>query len=234
VPGVPLGLSPIAYAAWTIGGYLSAQQFGLEWFTVGRHPAGAPEEHRDGADDETERTGRSGSSWHAGRAHAVRLRLDWEIDLLSVQPNESQFLETMGAGMADIARFFRMPADVLEGATTKGTVVYANISQRSVYLLQMFLGGSIKRRERMLSTTLPKPRNVHLDTDVLMRLDPQTLVAVQAPRSRTTRSRRPRREPTATGRRLTPEQLAEFDQLARARLPVVMPADAVPTEGATQ
>jgi hypothetical protein len=126
-----------------------------------------------------------------------------------------------------------MPADVLDGATTKGTVVYANISQRSVYLLQMFLGGSIKRRERALSSTLPKPQTIHLDTDVLMRLDPATLVAVQgteianhtlAPsEARADRNRPP----------FTPEQLAEFDQLAPPA-PVVMPADAVPTEGAPQ
>lgn len=232
VPGVPLGLSPIAYAAWTIGGYLSAQQFGLEWFTSG----GIPPVHLKNTANEltTKQSNRAKRKFQATQVERTPFVSgnDWEIDILSVQPNESQFLETMGAGISDIARFFRLPADTLDAATTKGTIVYANIAQRSVYLLQMFLGGSIKRRERMLSTTLPKPRNVHLDTDVLMRLDPQTLVAVQgmeianrtlAPsEGRAARNRPP----------LTPEQAAEFAQLAPAP---VMPAEpAAPTEGADQ
>jgi HK97 family phage portal protein len=227
VPGVPLGLSPIAYAAWTIGGYLSAQQFGLEWFTSG----GIPPVHLKNTEGSltTKQSNRAKRKFQATQQQRTPFvsGSDWEIDVLSVQPNESQFLETMGAGITDIARFFRMPADVLEGATQKGTVVYANISQRSVYLLQMFLGGSIKRRERMLSTTLPKPRNVHLDTDVLMRLDPMTLVQVQAAEianhtlapseARADRNRPP----------LTPEQMAEFETIKPAQ-------PAVPTEGAPQ
>lgn len=238
VPGVPLGLSPIAYAAWTIGGYLSAQQFGLEWFTSG----GIPPVHLKNVETTltTKQSNRAKRKFQATQVERTPFVSgnDWEIDVLSVQPNESQFLETMGAGITDIARFFRMPADVLEGATQKGTVVYANISQRSVYLLQMFLGGSIKRRERMLSTTLPKPRNVHLDTGVLMRLDPQTLVAVQAAEianhtlapseARADRNRPP----------LTPEQLAEFEAMTPP-VPVfpagpIVDPNADPTEGASQ
>ena len=34
VPGIPLGLSPIAHAAWATGHYLSAQQFALDWFAL--------------------------------------------------------------------------------------------------------------------------------------------------------------------------------------------------------
>ena len=40
LPGIPLGLSPIAYGAWAIGGYLSAQQFALDWFAADANPAG--------------------------------------------------------------------------------------------------------------------------------------------------------------------------------------------------
>lgn len=237
VPGVPLGLSPVAYAAWTVGGYLSAQKFGLDWFTSG----GLPTVHLKNTEaplsaKQSSRAKRRFVASQADRSPFVS-GSDWEIDVLSVQANESQFLETMGAGVADIARFFRLPADTLEGATQKGTVVYANISQRSVYLLQMFLGGSIKRRERALSATLPKPQTVSLDTDVLMRLDPATLVEVQrveiesgtlAPsEARADRNRPP----------LTDEQKAEIEAFHQLKLtPPVNPLDKhvkPPSEGAT-
>ena len=39
ISGVPVGLSPIAYAAASIGGYLSAQQFALDWFGNGATPS---------------------------------------------------------------------------------------------------------------------------------------------------------------------------------------------------
>jgi hypothetical protein len=40
VAGVPLGLSPIAYGAMSIGTYLSAAQFAVDWFSNGSIPAG--------------------------------------------------------------------------------------------------------------------------------------------------------------------------------------------------
>lgn len=39
VSGMALGLSPVAYAAWSIGEYLSIQQFALDWFSNGAMPS---------------------------------------------------------------------------------------------------------------------------------------------------------------------------------------------------
>jgi len=38
VPGIPVGLSPLAYAAWSIGEALSLQDFALDWFGGGPCP----------------------------------------------------------------------------------------------------------------------------------------------------------------------------------------------------
>ncbi|MCY0926895.1 phage portal protein [Streptomyces sp. H27-H1] len=37
--GLAVGLSPVAYAAWSIGEYLSVQQFALDWFGNGAVPS---------------------------------------------------------------------------------------------------------------------------------------------------------------------------------------------------
>src|SRR5262249_52843168 len=39
VAGLPVGLGPIAQAAWSIGEYLSIQDFALDWFSRGAIPA---------------------------------------------------------------------------------------------------------------------------------------------------------------------------------------------------
>jgi HK97 family phage portal protein len=39
VPGLPVGLSPVAYAAWAISEYLSIQQFAMDWFRNGAIPS---------------------------------------------------------------------------------------------------------------------------------------------------------------------------------------------------
>src|SRR4051812_6961128 len=40
VSGLHVGLSPVAYAAWSIGEYLSIQEFALEWFGNSTVPSG--------------------------------------------------------------------------------------------------------------------------------------------------------------------------------------------------
>src|SRR5919197_668658 len=39
VAGLPIGLSPVGYAAWSIGEYLSIQEFALDWFGNGAIPS---------------------------------------------------------------------------------------------------------------------------------------------------------------------------------------------------
>jgi phage portal protein BeeE len=41
---------------------------------------------------------------------------DWEYDMISVPANESQFLETMNYGVADVCRFLGVPGDMIDAA----------------------------------------------------------------------------------------------------------------------
>lgn len=183
LPGVPLGLSPVAYAAWTLGGYLSAQQFGLEWFANGRIPAGKLKNN-----DKTVNAGEAKIIKDRFRAAVDNRDLfvhgkDWDYDLISVQDGESQFLDAMRFGINDIARFLGVPGDLIEAETqSSAKITYANITQRHLQFLILNLGPSLIRRERKLSRALPKPRFVEFDTDALLRMDPQTLATVQKAR----------------------------------------------------
>lgn len=213
IGGFPLGLSPVAYAAWSIGQYQSAQQFALDWFGTG----GVPKGHLQNTEL---------STIDAEAAAVIKTRFkasvenndvfvsgkDWEYSPFQAEAVGAAWLEAQKYGIGDIARFFGCPGDLIDAAVATGSITYANITQRNLQFLIMHLGPAIIRRERALSRLLPAPRYVKLNTDALLRMDPLTraqLIETQI-NSRTLAPSEAReldnREP------FTPEQLAEFDR----------------------
>jgi HK97 family phage portal protein len=211
--GLAVGLSPVAYAAWSIGQYLSAQQFALDWFSGGAIPAAELKN--------TAKTLTKGESAEIKAAYKATVGAgdvfvhgsDWEFKPIQAQASDSNFLATQQLGTSDIARFFGVPADLIDAAVSGQSVTYANISQRNLQLLIMNIGPAVFRREAALGDLLPKPRFVKLNSDALLRMDPKTrsemlgqqvrdrLVAPSEARS--LENRQP----------FTAEQLAEFDRL---------------------
>lgn len=173
--GLHVGLAPVSYAAWSIGGYLSAQEFALDWFGNGAVPAGKlrNSEQTIRPDDATAIKERFKLAI-ANRDVFVTGK-DWDYDMISVPANESQFLETMKAGLGDICRFFGVPGDMLDVEGGSSAITYANVTQRNLQLLILNLGPAVNRRERALSNVLAKPRYVKLNSDaVVLRMDPKT------------------------------------------------------------
>jgi len=178
-PGNPVGLSPIYYAANSIGAYLSAQQFALDWFGSGAHPSGTlrntvlAQLDPDVAQHAKDRF----KSAVASREIFVTGK-DWEYSGEVVDAAQTAFLEEMNYGIADIARFFDVPKDMIGvDSQGKGAITYANITQRNLDFLVLHLGPAIKRRESALSNALPRPRYVKFNTDALLRMDPAGVTA---------------------------------------------------------
>lgn len=213
VSGLAMGLSPVAYAAWSIGAYLSAQQFALDWFGNGATPAVELKNTEkiippDVAGEVKRRYQASvapGGVFVSGR--------DWELKPINAVSNQSSYVEMMQFGVPDIARFFGVPADLIDGVVSGQSVTYANITQRNLQFLIMQLGPTVARREAALSGVLARPRFVKLNRSALLAMDPQT-------RAATIKTRLDSRVLTPTEARaledlppLTDEQLAEFDRL---------------------
>lgn len=214
VGGFPLGLSPVAYAAWSIGQYQSAQQFALDWFGTG----GVPKGHLQN----TELT-----TMDAEAAAVIKSRFkasvsnndvfvsgkDWEYSPFQAEAVGAEWLEAQKYGIGDIARFFGAPGDLIDAAVSTGSITYANITQRNLQFLIMHLGPAIYRRERALSKLLPQPRYVKLNSSVLLRMDDLTRAEVdklkiEARVLAPSESREHDNLPP-----FTEEQLAEFDRL---------------------
>ena len=214
VSGLPVGLSPVAYAAWSIGEYLSVQQFALDWFGNGA----VPQAHLKNTvkqtlspDDAAIAKQRFRAATESGDMFVTGK--DWEYTPINAEAAAANWLEAKQYGIADIARFFDCPGDLIDAAVTSGNITYANITQRNLQFLIMHLGPAIVRRESALSTLTAQPRYVKLNSDALLRMDPQT-------RAQTMKTRIEARIMAPSEARaledlppFTPAQIAEFDQL---------------------
>jgi len=214
IGGFPLGLSPVAYAAWSIGQYQSAQQFALDWFGTG----GVPKGHLQN----TELT-----TMDAEAAAVVKARFkasvsnndvfvsgkDWEYSPFQAEAVGAEWLEAQKYGIGDIARFFGAPGDLIDAAVSTGSITYANITQRNLQFLIMHLGPAIYRRERALSKLLPQPRYVKLNSSVLLRMDDLTRAQVDKMKieARVLAPSESREHDNLPP--FTESQLAEFDRL---------------------
>lgn len=121
VPGSPIGLSPIRFAALTIGVGLGVQRFAAQWFRDGMVPAGLLTN-----DDEVPGPIRDlvKQMWRdalMGNREPVVLGDGWKYEQVSIAPEESQFLDcvvpstlyTMADGTTKAGRDLRVDDRVL-------------------------------------------------------------------------------------------------------------------------
>lgn len=227
--GVHVGMSPLAHAAWTIGSYLSAQEFALDWFKGGSRPGAKLKNNAKtiSSDEATKVKAAFKSSVQNGDifVHGA----DWEYEMIGAKASESEFLSTMKFGIGDVCRFLGVPGDMIDAESSTGAITYANVTQRNLQLLIMNLGPAITRRERALSNLLPRPRFVKLNTDaVVLRMDPTTRADLNAKlitsRQRTVSEVREKDDLPP----YTPEQIAEINALFPPKSTTPTPATGAP------
>ena len=229
VAGLHIGLSPVAYAAWSIGEYLSIQQFALDWFGNGQHPSAMLRNQEKTVSPEQATVVKERFKTAVKSGDVFVTGKDWEYQMLQAEQAGSSWLEAKGYGVADVARFFDCPANLIDAAIQGGgdSITYANIVQRNLQLLVMHLAPAVIRRERALSRLLPVPRYVKLNTNALLRLDPATQVEVLARQIESRQMAPSEARELADRAPFTEGQLAEFDRLfgaPRAKEPVKMPS----------
>lgn len=213
VAGLPVGLSPIAHAAYSIGQYTSAQEFALSWFDGGAKPAAKMKNvDRRLTDDQAAAVKARHEATQTGGGVLV-MGKEWEYDMIGTDAASTQFLEAQRFSVSDVCRFMDVPADMIDAGTSGSSVTYANITQRNVQLLVTSIGPAVRRREDALSDLTAKPRFVKLNTDALLRMDPLTQAQVLG-------TKVDKRVMTPNEWRhlddnppLTPEQIAQFAEL---------------------
>jgi len=229
VAGLDVGLSPVAYAAWSIGEYLSIQDFALAWFGGGGVPKARLKNLAKTLNDKE--AGILKDRWKASTQNGDLFvhGNDWEYNLSQAENMGSEWIEDKRYGVSDIARFFDVPGDLIEAAVSGSSVTYASITQRNLQLLIMHLAPAVTRREDNISFgMLAVPRYLKMNTDALLRMDPET-------RSKVLGYRLTTRQITPTeGRRI--ENLEPFTDADLAEIAAVYgppPANKTPQPTAT-
>ncbi len=174
VGGMRVGLSPLAYAAWTIGAALSAQEFGLDWFANGAHPSGTLR-HTEAANLNPRVLDVAKERFRMAVANRdiFATGKEWEYTPATVDANSAQFLEAMAQSAVDVARYIGVPATAIDAAVQGQSLTYSNLTQQQLHLLVNYLTAPIVRREwKFTMDALPAPRFVKFNTDALLRLDP--------------------------------------------------------------
>lgn len=210
--GLALGLNPLTYASRDLGIYESASDWAMDWFAGGALPRGtlkntelsqiSPQMAQEARDKFREST-RGGDIF----VHGV----EWEWTPADTSAATSGFLEQQESSEQAICRFIGVPAMMVGVDGGTGNITYANVTQANLQFLIMHLQPSIVRTERYWSRyALPQPWQFKLNTDALLRLDPQgkadLMVKLNAMKTRT---------PTEL-RRL--DNLAPYDDLQLSEL----------------
>ena len=173
MPGSPVGLSPISYAKETIGVGIAARKFGAQWFGDGAHPTAVLEsEHEITEDQARVLKERVYSALHDNR-QALALGDGVTLKPFQVAPEESQFLETTQANVADVCRYFRVPPEMI-GGKAADNLTYANQEQRAISLLTFTVNPWLVRMENALSRLRPRGRFVKFNAGALLRADLKT------------------------------------------------------------
>jgi HK97 family phage portal protein len=176
MPGSKIGMSPIQYAAATIGTDIFSRQFANDFFDGGGIPkallkSAAPL-------DQTQATQVKARLMAAFRAREpVLIPAGIDYVPIAVHPEESQFLATQQANATQIARFFGIPAHMID-APSGGSMTYANMEQKSLDFLTFSLSPWLKRIEDAFFPLLPGQQFVKFRTEDLLRTDAHTRAQV--------------------------------------------------------
>ena len=181
-PGRVLGSSPVERHAHTIGVCLSSTQFGRQWFTEGAHPSGILGTDADLRDTDGSKSRAVKAKFRdatQGSREPLVLGGGWSWKPISVSPEESQFLATIGATEAQCARIFGPGFAEIMGYESGGSMTYANVVDRRQDLLVFSMGKWIRRADRVFTSLLPPSTlTVRLERDAL--LETTTLQRYQA------------------------------------------------------
>lgn len=177
--GHAVGLNVMLNAAATISGYLSAQKFALDYYRAGGMPSGVLKNNRiELPDPKTAEVMKARFKAATAERGIFVTGMDWDWTAAAADAAAAAYLEELKWGTADVARWFDVPGDLIDAAMAGQSITYGNVGQRQTELLVNHLGPAIGRRERDLGRLTPSPRQVKLNSDALLRMDPETRARV--------------------------------------------------------
>jgi len=174
MPGSRVGMSTIQYAARNTRTIQAAEDFGLGFFEDGGHPSGILTNKNANkiSQEQAQRVKDTFLAAVRGTREPIVMGGGWDYSQIQVSPQDSQFLELIGATKATIAEFFLMKPQMMGwGTTGTGSLTYQNVENSMLDFLAYPLTPFLVQWERWLGEWLPRGQWVKLDTSPLLRTD---------------------------------------------------------------
>ena len=172
-PGCPVGLSPVEYHKQSIGASLAAQKFGQQFFDGGGNPSMIIKPPEMLSEEQAKDIKARVLEVTRGNREPLVMPQQIELERVSVNPDDSQFLETQRYGVEEIARVFLggFP-ELIGGASSGSSVTYANREQRMADFIALSLSPRyLVPLEAALSSLVPDGRYVRHNVNALLRSD---------------------------------------------------------------
>lgn len=172
--GSPWGLSPVQHGATGIRAALAAELFGADFFADGAHPSSIVYSDEKLTPDQAAGIKASIVKLYRGNREPAVLGSGLKWEKVTVDPDDSQFIELLRFEVENQCRFFGVPPSMVYGAVSGQSVTYANVSQADLHYLKHSLEVPVGRLERAWSRLIPRPQMVRLNRDALLRSDALT------------------------------------------------------------
>jgi HK97 family phage portal protein len=120
LPGQIVGVSPIAYAAETVGVGLNAQRYGSSFFENGALASAVIETPDKFSDEAAKRFRDTWNAGHEGVGNGNKIGVltnGAKLTKVSIAPEEAQFLETRQFTVPDVARIYGVPPHLIADAS---------------------------------------------------------------------------------------------------------------------
>jgi len=177
MPGDVIGLSPIEFAASTVGANLAAQSYVGEWYTQGGHPTVMLSSDQPIPNDEVAQKVKDRWIQATTGEHVAVVGAGLSVETVQITPAEAAWLEVTNAQAVDIARIYGVPPEMIGAAPhNASSITYANRAERAVDFLVFSITAWVRKIESVWSSLLPAGTVVKLNTDALLQLDPKSKV----------------------------------------------------------
>lgn len=171
-PGSPVGLSPVRYAASTLGIGLAADDHMARYFSDGLHPTQVLGSDQVVTKEQAEQAKDAYVRAVGDSRSPVVLGGGLKPIPMQISPEDAQVLEEQRYSVTQVARIFGVPPEMIGAAADgSGSITYANREQRAVDLLTYTVQPWLVRLEEAISRLLPRPQRVRFNVDAVLRSD---------------------------------------------------------------
>lgn len=176
MPGSPVGISPITNMRNAVALGLTAELFGLQFFSKGSLMSGVIEVEQDLDKTRARQMKENFEASHSGLANAHSIGVltgGASFKPISVSPEDAQFLGTRAAQNLDVAMMFGVPPHML-GQVDRTTSWGKGIEEQKLGFLNFTMEPLSGLLEDAWSVMLPKPQTAKFNLDVFLRADTST------------------------------------------------------------